>query len=356
MCGETEPTEECGMPYSFANISEVFTCLAGTRGRLGFAGSNVLFDAWQSELREQLVDLLRLPVLPTEPPKVETITAEDCGGYIREKVVMRAVDDLGVPAYLLRPSRTRERRPAILAIHGHGPGKCVPVGMTPPGCDASDPADPQRDYALQAVQQGMIVLAPDLRGFGELMLDDEFSRRQGNSCTQLACRALQTGRTLLGMRIADLMQFIDWLEARDDVHPGHICATGHSGGGMATLFLAAVDTRVAVAVPSGSFCTFRHGILSIHHCPCNYVPDLSVYAEMHDVAGLVAPRPMLIIAGRDDDIFPLEGVRAAYAELEKIYAAAGAKQAVELYIGEGGHRYYSERVWPFLITKLAEIR
>ncbi len=343
------------MSYSFANISEVFARLAATEGRLGFDGSDRMLDVWQAELRERLVDLLRLPILPPEPPKVELITSEDCGSYIRDKVVMRAADDLGVPAYLLRPPKKGVRRPAVLAIHGHGPGKSVPVGLPPPGYDVAALVEGQQDYALQAVRQGMIALAPDLRGFGELMLDDEPSRREGNSCIQLAARAVQTGRTLLGMRIADLMQWLDWLESRDDVDDRQIVATGNGGGGTAVLFLAALDGRVAVAVPSCSFCTFQHGLLARHHCPCNYVPDLSVTAEVQDVAGLVAPRPMLIVAGRDDEGFPLHGVRSAYAELEKVYAVAGAQQNLELHVGEGGHRYYSERVWPFIAQKLMAI-
>ncbi len=69
---------------------------------------------------------------------------------------------------------------------------------------------------------------------------------------------------------------------------------------------------------------------------------------MYDLAGLVAPRPMLIVAGRDDPIFPLAGVEEAYTRLQAIYAAAGCPQRLELFVGEGGHRYYSARVWPWL--------
>ncbi len=336
-------------------MSEVFTQLASLQGRLSFGLGERDFNLWQAELRERVVDLLRLPVLPAEPPPVEVITSEDCGTYTREKIVMRAVDNLGVPAFLLRPKLMQGPVPAVLALHGHGPGKVVPVNLPPPDYDPREISEGQRDYAVQAVEQGMIALAPDLRGFGELMLEDEFSRGHGSSCIQLACRATQTGRNLLGMRITDLIQLVDWLEAREDVDAKRIWATGNSGGGTVTLFLAAVDARIAVAVPSCYFCTFRHSTLSIHHCPCNYVPDLSTYAEMSDIGGLVAPRPMLIVAGRDDDIFPIEGVRQAYAELERIYHAAGAGANVELYVGEGGHRYFSERVWPFVKEKLASI-
>lgn len=343
------------MPRPYANIAEVFVRLTNTPKQLSFEAARYGIDVWQAELRERLVDLLRLPVMPADPPPVETITSEDCGSYIREKIVMQAVDDLGVPAYLLRPKEDHGPRPAVLTIHGHGPGKCIPVDLPPPDYDASEIRDGQRDYAVQAVQQGMIALSPDMRGFGELMLDDEFSRKQGNSCTQLACRAMHTGRNLLGMRIGDLIQFVDYLESRHDVDNKRICVTGNSGGGTASLFLAAVDTRIAVAVPSCYFCTFADSILSIHHCPCNFVPDLSTYAEMYDVAGLVAPRPMLVVAGRDDAIFPIDGVRLAYEKLLKIYAAAGAAEDVALHIGDGEHRYFKEPVWQFVGERLADI-
>ncbi len=343
------------MQRGYANINEVFARLGATHGRLSFAASEHGFDVWQATLRERLVDLLRLPVLPPGPPPVEVITSEDCGDHVREKIVMRAADDLGVPAYLLRPSQVQGPRPAVLAVHGHGPGKGIPVNLPPPDYDLAGITEGQRDYALQAVRAGMITLAPDLRGFGELMLDDELSRRQGNSCIQLACRALQTGRRLLGMRIADLIQFVDWLEARQDVDPKRIGATGSSAGGTAALYLAAVDARIAVAVPACAFCAFQDSKLAIHHCPCGYVPDLSTVAEMSDVAGLVAPRAMLIVAGQDDDILPIAGVRRAHAELEAIYAASGAPEDLELYVGDGGHRYYSHRVWSFIEEKLAAV-
>jgi len=343
------------MPHALANISDVFAGLACTKGRLGYAASNMLFDAWQAQLREQIVDVLRLPVLPIEPPKVEIITSEDCGTYVREKIVMRASDDLGVPAYVLRPVKARKPRPGILAIPSHGPGKSVTAGI-PPACHtASDSQGDQLDYALQAVHEDMIAGAPDLRGLGELVLDDESSRQRGNSCVSLASRAVQTGRTLMGMRIGDLMQLVDWLESREDVDPKRICVTGHGVGGMAALFLGAVDIRIRAVVLSGSFCSFQSGLLATEHCACNYVPDLSTLAEIHDIGGLIAPRFLLVVSGRDDNITPIEGVRSAFAELEKLYAAAGARHCLDLRIGEGGHRYYRNFVWPFISRALSAI-
>ena len=127
-----------------------------------------------------------------------------------------------------------------------------------------------------------------------------------------------------------------------------IVATGNSGGGTATLFLAAMDTRIAAAIPSCYFCTWAASIQAVPHCACNFVPGLSNMIEMYDLAGLVAPRPMLIVAGREDPIFPIEGVEEAYSWLREIYTAAGCPDRLELFVGDGGHRYYATRVWPWL--------
>jgi hypothetical protein len=95
-------------------------------------------------------------------------------------------------------------------------------------------------------------------------------------------------------------------------------------------------------------CTFAGSIGSIYHCACNYVPGILRLGEMWDVAGLIAPRGFCAIAGRDDPIFPIQHTRRAFEQLERIYAAAGARSDCQLYVGDGGHRSYSAGAWPFI--------
>ena len=72
-------------------------------------------------------------------------------------------------------------------------------------------------------------------------------------------------------------------------------------------------------MPSCYFCTFRDSIMSIPHCADNYVPGLLKVAEMSDVAGLCAPKPLVVVAGEQDDLFPIQGVRKAFEDLREIY-------------------------------------
>ena len=80
----------------------------------------------------------------------------------------------------------------------------------------------------------------------------------------------------------------------------------NSGGGTMTVFTSAVDNRITAAAPACFFSTFADSIMDLWHCPCNFVPGLQAVAEMADLGGLFAPKPMLIIAGTTDPLFPID--------------------------------------------------
>ena len=202
--------------------------------------------------------------------------------------------------------------------------------------------------ALQAVRAGCVAIASDMRGFAGLRRREDRDRDAVSSCRPLQMHALLFGRTLVGERVWDVGRLIDYAATRPEVDAARIAVTGNSGGGTVTLFAAACDERVAAAIPGSYFCTFAASLGAIHHCECNYVPGLLADAEMYDVAGLIAPRPFLAVAGRHDPIFPYPAVEEAFERLRAIYADAGAADRCALSSGEGGHRYYKADVWPFV--------
>ena len=75
---------------------------------------------------------------------------------------------------------------------------------------------------------------------------------------------------------------------------------------------------------------------------------LLAFGEFWDVAGLLAPRPLLTVNGRHDGLHPTDEVDAAVARLAKIYAAAGAEGRYEHRYGEAGHRFYADIMWPWI--------
>jgi hypothetical protein len=209
-----------------------------------------------------------------------------------------------------------------------------------------------RDVAVQAAREGYLAIAPTTRAFGETRTEADREADALSSCTIALRHALLVGRTPIGERVWDMSRIIDWALERDDVDGTQIAITGNSGGGTVSLWAAAVDERISVAVPSCYFCTFVGSIGTIHHCDCNYVPGILQLGEMYDVAGLIAPRPFCAVAGKDDPIFPLEYVQIAFEKLRAVYEAAGAADRCELYVGDGGHRFYPAGAWPFLRRSL----
>jgi hypothetical protein len=121
---------------------------------------------------------------------------------------------------------------------------------------------------------------------------------------------------------------------------------GNSGGGTITYFAACLDERIGIAMPSCYVCTFRDSIGMIDHCECNYLPGILQFFEMGDLACLIAPRPLVIVAGREDPIFPFDGVEETFDTIQRIYAAAGAPDRCKMVVGPEGHRFYAGLAWP----------
>ena len=91
---------------------------------------------------------------------------------------------------------------------------------------------------------------------------------------------------------------------------------------------------------------YEDSILAMLHCPCNYVPDIAVHFEMPDLAMLIAPRPLVIVNGVEDGIFPIEAAKRGFDIVKNIYTAAGAPDNCKHVIGNAGHRFYAADAWP----------
>ena len=115
-----------------------------------------------------------------------------------------------------------------------------------------------------------------------------------------------------------------------------------------TLFTTALDARITCAVVSGYFNTFRDSIMAVRHCLCNFVPGMARVAEMVDIAGLVAPRPLLIETGKRDPIFPTAATQRAYQGLQKIYAVWSAAPNLDIDIFEGEHAWSGAKAYALL--------
>ena len=161
------------------------------------------------------------------------------------------------------------------------------------------------------------------------------------------------GRTAVGERVWDVHRLIDILihYFSEYILADKIVCMGNSGGGTTSFYAACYDKRVALSVPSCAVCTFEDSIMARHHCGCNYIPNIRRYFNMGDIGCLIAPRPLIVVCGIEDDLFPLHGVEKSYAVIETAYHAAGKDENCHLVKGNGGHTFFPEDVWP-LVNKI----
>jgi hypothetical protein len=128
---------------------------------------------------------------------------------------------------------------------------------------------------------------------------------------------------------------------------------GISGGGTVTMFSAALDERIRTALVSGYLNTFRDSIGSLAHCADNYVPGILNWADMHDVAGLIAPRPLFVESGEKDNIFPIRASIESFNEVRKIYNVFGVPDLIEQEVFADEHVFWGKRGIPFLARHLS---
>ena len=272
-----------------------------------------------------------------------------------EKIAYTSEPYSDVVAYVCLPDSAEPPYTYMICLQGHTTGmhNSIAVGREDDGTPPIEEGD--RDFGLECMRRGIAALCIEQRSFGERR-EQKQERVSTQGCHDATMHALMLDKTLIGERVYDVDRGIDYLAARGDGDMKSIGVMGNSGGGTISLFSAALLPRIAFAMPSCYFCTFRDSIMSIYHCADNYIPGLLKYAEMADVMGLFAPKPVVIVAGKEDAIFPIRATRRAFRDLKKIYNAYGEGSRCHLVVGTGGHRFYAEDAWPVMMKEIERLR
>jgi len=300
------------------------------------------FEQWQRTARAKLTELLGLNAFQKYNPDFAAEPARDMGAYLRTRFSFKSEDNYRVPGYWLEPKALPAAGPVpvMVCLQGHTSGMHISIGEAKYPRDAGAIAG-GRDYAVQAAAKGMCALVVEQRCFGECG-----SAPNGDpDCYRAAMSAQLLGRTLLAGRVWDVMRALDIAQehfTRAFAGREEFYCMGDSGGGVATVYIAALEPRVAKAMPVCAVCGFDNSIAAIFHCACNFVPGIRRWFDMGDLAGLVAPRPLLVVAGEKDTIFPIMPTQDTFRLIQSYYRAAGAPENCALHVGGGGHEFYRE--------------
>ncbi len=300
------------------------------------------FNVWQKRAKGKLTELLGLPLESCAPETVvEYVNKTD--DYTEYRMLIQTEPDYNVPCHLLIPSNAKLPTPLTICLSGHGGGMHVALGRAKTEEDEECLAEwYHRAMAVRAIKDGRCALVIEARNFGESSLEG-----YGTSCTEASKIAILMGRTVLGERVWDAMRILD-VVAKDfnsQIDMTDVVCTGNSGGGTVAYYFACMDERITAAAPSCSVCTYEHSIAAMPHCMCNHVPSIRKYFEMGDLAGLIAPRKLVVAAGILDDIFPIDGTKINFEIIKNMYKQAGVEENCALVIGDRGHFNYADDLW-----------
>ena len=243
-------------------------------------------------------------------------------GYTVEAVAFESVPGHWVTGSLYRPTGRTGRLPAVLAPHGHWPGgrfqeRSIDEAKKELASGAEQTMEGAR-HPLQArpamlARLGVMAFAWDMVGYAE---STAIPHREGFTDADAEGRL----QSFLGLQMWNAVRAVDWLTSRPDVDPARIGINGASGGGTQSLLLAAIDDRVAAAVPAVMVSANMQG-----GCICENAPLLRIATNNIELTALAAPKPLAAVAADD---WTHDFMTRGLPELRQIYALAGAPEAV----------------------------
>lgn len=320
--------------------------LAKVNPKMSYRGEN--YDEWKSKAREKLSSLLGLDkILPVDIDlEIEYETELDNATEIR--FTFESEEGYRVPAHLFIPKNV-SNPPVMICLQGHTTGMHISFGRIKHKGDEEDLKDGDRDFCVRALKEGFATIALEQRSMGE------FDVRDGRMCYLASTTSLLLGRTTIGERVWDIMRLIDVIEKHfsNRVDINKICLMGNSGGGTATAYAAALEDRVALAMPSCAMCTYKDSIGAMFHCSCNYVPDIVNFFDMNDLLTMSYPKAYIQVNGLKDPIFPIKGAEEVFFKGRKIYDDNGVGDKCVMVKGNGAHRFFADDAWP-IVHKLLD--
>jgi len=291
-----------------------------------FAGATTKqeWEKLRPRLYQQYMHMLGLWPIPERTPLDAKITGTlERDTFRVEKLHFQSKPGLYVTGNLFLPRKVEGKLPAILYVCGHANR----------GRDGNKAA--YHHHAIWFANNGYVCLVIDTLQLGEIAGLHHGTYREGRWWWHCA------GYTPAGVECWNGVRAIDYLVNRPEVDPERIGVTGRSGGGAATIWIAAADERVKVAVPVSGFSDLEHYVTDKvinGHCDCMFLYNTYRW-EWTTILGLIAPRPMLFLNSSNDNIFPMPGNERIRVKMMQFYAMYNPKPQTlfEFGVVPGGH-------------------
>lgn len=231
------------------------------------------------------------------PLRVQTVGELRRDGYRLEKILYESRPEFPISANLYIPTTGKPPYPAVLYQLGHSL-----IGK----------AYTQYQKSCQGLARlGFVVLAFDPMGQGERIYypaSDPARTRLSSADDEHTVPGqllLLTGITATQIQTWDAVRSLDVLASHPLVDPRRIASTGNSGGGTLTMFLAAVDDRLAAAAPA---CPNTENFACEDFLPPGSTDDAEqnfagagpLGFDRWDTLYPIAPKPLLVLVSSKD--------------------------------------------------------
>ena len=319
------------------------------------------FKKWKKAAREKVFECMMTPPKAAAAWNLEVLGEEQRDGYKAQKIAFNINAYSRITAYLLIPEG-KGPFPTVNALHDHGAHlfigkeKMIRPFFTPEEQDAPakqalcqeilDDADAwaRQLYDSQYVgdylaKHGYVVFSADAPMWGERGRKEGVDR---NKYDLIDGNMMMLGRDLSAFMTYDDISSTEFLASLPMVDTERIGCVGCSMGAYRSWMLSALSDRIKAGasicwmITTDAQLTRRFGRKE-NGGFANCIPGLRQYLDYPHIASLACPKPMLFINGTKDKLFPVPGVKDAFAEMHKVWKSQGADNLLDTELWEIPH-------------------
>jgi len=308
---------------------------------------------WKNQVLSTLRNLIGLSDI-IAPFSITKSEAEVNNKYVLQRMTMPS--PLGydnIVLYKLMPSRlpSDHAKPAVVLVI---PGS----GMKSVNGLLGRTVDYHRSAGIKLVTHGYAVYVVESFAVGERAFDVGSLLDEGvNSPHAVGMYGIYSGEYLAKIFIADLLSVIEFIKTEDDVNGDMLVTFGVSRGGFLSLLVAALSQDVKGAVIASGLVDPDRYIFNNFKQPI--IPQEGRYFLRSDIAGTIAPRPILLSYGTNRSLsrgdlaeYPgnIEEAQTSRTvnRVKYIYKLFNAGGSVSVSIHEGGHTWPEKDTFEFL--------
>lgn len=313
------------------------------------------FAKWKAQARHVLAECMQNLQPAPKAYAMEVTDREQRDGYEAYKIRFNLSEWSRVPAYLLVPEGEGPF-PAIVLLHDHGAHFSIgKEKMVRPFYVAPEIMEDADQWARQCydgqyvgdylARHGYVVLAVDALFWGER------GRKEGTSYDAqqaLASNFLQMGASWGAFINVDDMRSAEFLASQPFVDKKRVGSLGFSMGAYRSWMLAALTDVVRASASVCWMNTTEHLMTLTNNqnkggsAYAMLIPALRRYLDYPHVASIACPKPTLFFNGTRDKLFPIEGVRDAYREMEAVWKSQGASDRLVTKLWDEKHFFNKE--------------